>query len=125
MLQDFGLVPSGTVCLQPGLNAISGVSGSGKSLLLAALDALLGGSPPPGCVRPPATCALLRGSWVLAAREAAAVAALLEEAGLPARARPHPGGGRLDISREASRAAAQHTSTTAVQLPLHVANARA
>jgi DNA repair protein RecN (Recombination protein N) len=81
------------VQLQPGLTAISGSSGAGKSALIEALAVLLGSPPPGDCVRPPAAAAVIEGRWWLAAAAAAAVREVLVQSGLPAKALPQLEGG--------------------------------
>jgi hypothetical protein len=92
-LRDFALVPAAAVSLGPGLVAISGQSGAGKSVLLDALGQLLGAAAAADCVRPPAEVAVVEGSWWCGPAAAAAAGALLRELGLPARALPGGEGG--------------------------------
>ena len=49
----------------PGLNAITGETGAGKTMLAHALDLLLGGKPRPGIVRPAASEAYVEGVFAL------------------------------------------------------------
>ena len=56
-LQDFALVADQTFCLKAGLNVISGESGSGKSVLLAAFSQVLGMQTGDEFIREPATTA--------------------------------------------------------------------
>jgi DNA repair protein RecN (Recombination protein N) len=51
----------------PGLNAITGETGAGKTVLAHALDLLLGGKPRPGVVRPGASDAYVEGAFELPA----------------------------------------------------------
>src|SRR4029077_8636687 len=51
--------------LGPGLNAITGETGAGKTMLAHALDLLLGGKPRPGIVRPGASEAYVGGVFEL------------------------------------------------------------
>lgn len=109
-MRDFALVSNSSVALQPGLTAISGSSGAGKSALIEALAVLLGVPPPGDCVRPPAAAAVIEGSWWLAPADASTVRGLLLQAGLPDKALPQPqdgssggsrnGGGWLHLRRE-------------------------
>jgi hypothetical protein len=106
-IQDFALVTRQTVKFTPGLNAITGESGAGKSVLIEALGQLLGAPAPPECVRAPAAAAVIEGVIALSPEAAAAVAALGAELGLPPRALPAGGGGgepaRLLLRREVGR----------------------
>ncbi len=85
----------------PGLNAISGSSGAGKSLLLDALQQLLGATAHADCVRHPADMAVVEGVWWLGPGIAAAAADLLSGMGLPSKALP---GAWLDGSTAAAAA---------------------
>src|SRR6476661_5023152 len=49
----------------PGLNALTGETGAGKTVLAHALDLLLGGKPRPGIVRPGAAEAYVEGVFAL------------------------------------------------------------
>src|SRR5918999_5884522 len=53
--------------LGPGLNALTGETGAGKTVLAHALDLLLGGKPRPGIVRPGAAEAYVEGVFALPA----------------------------------------------------------
>jgi energy-coupling factor transporter ATP-binding protein EcfA2 len=91
-LRDFALVPAAAVAFSPGLVAISGQSGAGKSVLLDALGQLLGAAAAQDCVRPPADVAVVEGAWWCGPEAAAAAGVLLRGLGLPARALPGAGG---------------------------------
>lgn len=108
-VSDFALVPFAAVRLAPGLNAISGQSGAGKSVLIDALAQLLGAPAQADCVRPPADTAVVEGTWWCGPGVAAAAAELLAEMGLPSKALPGvwgaaagatAGGGVIHIRRE-------------------------
>ncbi len=60
-IENFGIIDDLRLRLGPGLNAITGETGSGKSLILQALDALLGGRTGPGIVRSGAVKASIEG----------------------------------------------------------------
>jgi len=77
--------------LRPGLNVVTGESGSGKSVLLEALSALLGAPLGVDCVRPPAKSALVEAHFQLDAAAAAAARAVLAANGLPEKALPPAG----------------------------------
>lgn len=87
----------------PGLNAITGESGSGKSVLIEALSQLLGAPAPSECVRSPATSAVIEGVIRLSPGDARQVAAMAASLGLPPKALPgagQQGPGTLVIRRE-------------------------
>ena len=141
-IKDFALVSEEVVRFSPGLNVITGESGSGKSVLVRALLFLLprcpspliplllhlaafrlacqcpavrmvapsqtipgmalfaqvdalglitGSASPSECVRAPASCAVVEGTYALDARHSGAARILLEACGLPGRALPVPG----------------------------------
>eukprot|EP00899_Mesostigma_viride_P015890 jgi/Mesvir1/24301/Mv10991-RA.1 len=77
-IRDYALVAEQSVRFVPGLNIITGESGSGKSVLLSALGQLLGAPVDPECVRPPATRALIEGELHVAASHWPAIQRLLE-----------------------------------------------
>jgi DNA repair ATPase RecN len=98
-IRDFALVAEQRVALRPGLNVITGESGSGKSVLVEALSQLLGAPAGDDLVRPPATTAVVEGLVAVAPGDVPAVIALLESLGVPARARAAAAGG-LRLRRE-------------------------
>lgn len=122
-LQNFALVEHAHVQLCPGLVALSGGSGAGKSVLLEALNLLLGAAAPPDCVRAPAPAAVLEGRWWLASEHSAAAHLLLEQVGLPTRALPgcadggHGQGGHLHVRREVSSPTAGRLSVPLLCTP--------
>ena len=67
LIQDFALVHDQRVRFTPGLNVITGESGSGKSVLVMAFAAILGSPAWDGNVRPPATTAVIEGTFQLSA----------------------------------------------------------
>jgi DNA repair protein RecN (Recombination protein N) len=62
-IKDLGVIESTEVDLAPGLNVISGETGTGKTMVLSALDLLLGGRPDPARVRTDAQKTLVEGLW--------------------------------------------------------------
>ncbi|KAG2496383.1 hypothetical protein HYH03_005611 [Edaphochlamys debaryana] len=109
-VRDFALVEEQTVLLGPGLNVITGESGSGKSVLVEAFSQVLGAPAPQECVRAPAEVAVVEGTFLLGPPQQAAARALLEAAGLPQKALPPPpgeggvGAFRLTVRREIAQA---------------------
>ena len=79
-VENLLLIERAEVRLGPGLNAITGETGAGKTVLAHALDLLLGGRPRPGIVRPGAPEAWVEGLFALppGALEGEAVAELRE-----------------------------------------------
>eukprot|EP00878_Enallax_costatus_P037764 GHUV01042742.1.p1 GENE.GHUV01042742.1~~GHUV01042742.1.p1 ORF type:complete len:144 (-),score=35.12 GHUV01042742.1:239-670(-) len=103
--QDFALVRDGAVHFTPGLNAISGESGAGKSVLLGALMQLLGAPADADCVRHGADVAVVEGRWWLDLNMAQQVTSEMRNLTLPSKAMPagggdSSGGGYLHIKRE-------------------------
>jgi DNA repair protein RecN (Recombination protein N) len=60
-VENLLLIERTELCLGPGLNAVTGETGAGKTMLAHALDLLLGGKPRPGIVRPGASEAYVEG----------------------------------------------------------------
>src|SRR3954470_12440244 len=60
-VENLLLIERAELRLGPGLNAITGETGAGKTMLAHALDLLLGGKPRPGIVRPGAGEAYVEG----------------------------------------------------------------
>eukprot|EP00887_Chlorella_sp_A99_P005825 scaffold1.g5825.t1 len=98
-IQDFALVAKEHVVFQPGLNVVTGESGSGKSVLVEALQQVLGAPASEECLRPPATAAVLEGTLEVAPVDCTALAALLRQLGVPQRA-IRSGPGPLTLRRE-------------------------
>eukprot|EP00878_Enallax_costatus_P026377 GHUV01028308.1.p1 GENE.GHUV01028308.1~~GHUV01028308.1.p1 ORF type:complete len:260 (+),score=73.62 GHUV01028308.1:1044-1823(+) len=106
--QDFALVRDGAVHFTPGLNAISGESGAGKSVLLGALMQLLGAPADADCVRHGADVAVVEGRWWLDLNMAQQVTSEMRNLTLPSKAMPagggdSSGGGYLHIKRELAK----------------------
>jgi len=93
--------------LRPGLNVISGESGSGKSVLLAVFNQVLGMAASDDMVRAPATCAVVEAAFELGPAASGTISKLLRELGLPRSAVPQHGGGQVHIRREISFVDAQ------------------
>ncbi|GLI67135.1 hypothetical protein VaNZ11_011345 [Volvox africanus] len=92
-IKDFALVSEQTVRLGPGLNVITGESGSGKSVLVEAFSQILGAPAPQECVRAAADTAVIEGTFLVGDEQREAVGKLLSSCGLPLRAmqpRPQP-----------------------------------
>src|SRR5436305_7566268 len=60
-VENLLLIDRAELRLGDGLNAVTGETGAGKSVLAHALDLLLGGKPRPGIVRPGASEAYVEG----------------------------------------------------------------
>jgi DNA repair protein RecN (Recombination protein N) len=65
LVRDLVLFERETLALGPGLNVVTGETGAGKSLLVGALELLLGQRPRPGLVRPGAERALVEGRFLV------------------------------------------------------------
>lgn len=68
-VSDLGVIDSVTLQLPAGLIALSGETGAGKTLLVDAIDLLMGGRAQPGLVRPGATEATVDGRFDLDGEE--------------------------------------------------------
>ncbi len=82
-IRDFALVEELTLELGPGLNALTGETGAGKSILLQALGLLLGDRASRDSVRAGAAQARVQGEFRPAGATATRLRELLEEAGVP------------------------------------------
>jgi len=75
IIRDLAIIEYASVNLGPGLNVISGETGAGKSLLVGALELLLGTRAKPGRVRTGADKAVVEGRFLVpAGREGASIA---------------------------------------------------
>ena len=84
-IQNFALVDSQAITLRPGFNVITGESGSGKSVLIEALNQVLGAPAADDAVRPPSTSATIEGTFVINPGDQPALRTLLLSLGLPPR----------------------------------------
>lgn len=91
-IRDLAVVEDVTVPLEPGLNAVTGETGAGKSIVVGALHLLLGGRASAGVVRSGRSRAVVEGVAEVGGRKD--VAAALDELGL------EPDNGRLVFRRE-------------------------
>ncbi|MFZ4394247.1 MAG: DNA repair protein RecN [Kiritimatiellia bacterium] len=81
-LQNLAIVEEAQIAFGEGLNVITGETGAGKSILIGALELILGGRADKTLIRSGATEALVEASFELS--DCQAVDAVLAEAGLPA-----------------------------------------
>ncbi|MCC7015443.1 MAG: DNA repair protein RecN [Planctomycetes bacterium] len=72
VIRDLALIEHVELSLGPGLNVITGETGAGKSLLVGALELLLGTRPKPGLVRQGASKCTVEGRFVVAGGSAGA-----------------------------------------------------
>ncbi len=82
-IENLGVIGSATVPLGPGLTAITGETGAGKTMVLSGLALLLGGRADPGTVRAGTTQATAEGCFLV-------------DAGSPVTERVREAGGELD-----------------------------
>jgi DNA repair protein RecN (Recombination protein N) len=68
-VQDLGVIEAVTLELEPGMTALTGETGAGKTLLVEALELLVGGRADPVLVRPGADQALVEGRFVVGEEE--------------------------------------------------------
>ena len=66
-VENLGIIEELSVTLGSGLTAITGETGAGKTLIVEALDLLLGGGADPSLVRDGATEARVEGRFVIGA----------------------------------------------------------
>jgi len=101
-LRDFALVDEQRVSLGTGLSAITGESGTGKSVLVAAVGQVLGAGASGDLIRPPATSASVEGIFYVDAATVRRLGDLLQGADTPQGLLPQTGGGDLAVRREIS-----------------------
>lgn len=77
-LQNFALVADEYIEFGPGMNVVTGESGSGKSVLIEALQLLLGSSATEACIRKPAKFSRIEGSFVISEDKRYQINSLLE-----------------------------------------------
>ena len=93
-VRDLGVIELTSVDLGPGMTALTGETGAGKTLIVEALDLLLGGRADPALVRPGANEALVEGRFVVDDEEIILARAVAGPG-------PVPGlGGRTDGARD-------------------------
>jgi len=81
-ITDFALIDHLELSLEPGLNVLTGETGAGKSIIVDAIGLLLGGRAEEGAIRAEAQGAKVEGLFALGEAAAAALAPIMEEAGL-------------------------------------------
>lgn len=83
-VQDVAVVESADIAFGPGLNVVTGETGAGKSVLIGAIDLLCGGRADHALVRQGAQQSAVMAEIVLPSEGEAAIAPLLEDAGIDA-----------------------------------------
>jgi DNA repair protein RecN (Recombination protein N) len=81
-IRDFAIIDQLTLRLHPGFNVLTGETGAGKSIIIDAVDLLLGGRGDSAVVRTGAERAIVEGVFRLNQREQARINPVLEENGL-------------------------------------------
>jgi DNA repair protein RecN (Recombination protein N) len=64
-IRDLGVIERVSLLLGPGMTVLSGETGAGKTMLVEAIELLVGGRADPGVVRPGATEAVVEGRFVV------------------------------------------------------------
>ncbi|HYO88895.1 MAG TPA: DNA repair protein RecN [Candidatus Limnocylindrales bacterium] len=77
-IQNFAIIDRLELSFAPGLNVITGETGAGKSIIVDAVELLLGGKADPSMVRAGAERALIEGVFVIDGRSAMALQPILE-----------------------------------------------
>lgn len=85
-IQNYALIENLTVEFGPGLNVLTGETGTGKSIILGALNLLLGERPDPTMIRSGADSALVEGTFVATPL----VVSICAETGIPLPATAQP-----------------------------------
>lgn len=109
---NFALIDQAQVEFAPGLNILTGETGAGKSILIDALNTLLGSRTSTDLIR--SGCEYFRVEAVFEIGAAGSVAALLEEQGIPVEE------GQLIISRRYTRSGKNTIIVNGCQVPLSV-----
>lgn len=81
-IRDFAIIDAIDLRLAPGFNVLTGETGAGKSILIDAVDLLLGGRADPTFVRTGAEAARIEGLFRLDERAQALITPILEREGL-------------------------------------------
>ena len=69
LVRDLGVIPEARVVLGPGLTAVTGETGAGKTMLVEAISLLVGGRADAALVRAGASEAVVEGRFVLDRRD--------------------------------------------------------
>ncbi len=77
-IQNFAIIDQLDLSFAPGLNVITGETGAGKSIIVDAVELLLGGRADPSMVRAGADRAVIEGVFVIDGRSAMALTPILE-----------------------------------------------
>ena len=67
-VRNLGVIEELSLLLGPGMTAVTGETGAGKTLVVDAINLLIGGRADTGLVRPGSACAEIEGRFVGAAR---------------------------------------------------------
>jgi DNA repair protein RecN (Recombination protein N) len=97
-ISNFAIIDSLTLTFSPGFNVLTGETGAGKSIIIDAVDMLLGGKAGQEVIRAGAELTQVEGVFLLAPAAAQAVTPLLEQEGLEA-----DSPGLLSLARELRR----------------------
>ncbi|MBN1259794.1 MAG: DNA repair protein RecN, partial [Anaerolineae bacterium] len=81
-IQDFAIIDTLQLALEPGFNILTGETGAGKSILIDAVALLLGGRADVTAIRAGMNRALIEGLFLLEPEQRATLAPLLEQEGL-------------------------------------------
>ena len=82
-IDNYALIERDELEFSPGFNVVTGESGAGKSILMGALEFLIGGRTDRGVLRSGCTRCCVNGIFTLSAETSERVATLLEDAGVP------------------------------------------
>ena len=94
-IDNYALIEREELEFSPAFNVVTGESGAGKSILMGALEFLIGGRTDRGALRSGSDRCTVSGIFTLSQETAARIGALLDDAGVPF----DPGAGELALRR--------------------------
>jgi DNA repair protein RecN (Recombination protein N) len=101
-VRDLGVIAELSLVLGPGMTAVTGETGAGKTLVVTAIELLVGGKADPGMVRPGASEAVVEGRFVVGDDEVV----LRRVVPASGRSRGYVGGSMATLAELAERGAA-------------------
>jgi len=117
-IQNFAIIDRLDLSFGRGLNVITGETGAGKSILIDAVELLLGGKADPAFIRAGMDKAVIEGTFALASRAQAVIGPVLQREDLLDA--DHGGGAEITISREVKQSGRSTARVNGVSVNLDV-----